>query len=334
MSGPDEDTTMTTTHVDLSKSRATLVDTTKCIGCRSCQVSCKQWNGLAATRTSLDGKKPGLQNPTALNASTFTVVTFNEVPDAKAPGGLRYVMAKRQCMHCDEPACASACPVTAMTKTAEGPVVYDESKCLGCRYCMWACPFGVPTAEWDSLAPKIRKCTECNQRAAEQVPALHNGQPLTAEQSARFAAIHAQPACVQACPTGALKHGIRSELLAEARERIAKSPGRYVDHVYGEKEAGGTTMLYLSSVPFPSLGFPDVGTESYPARSVTALGAVPPAVIGVGAALGGTYALAKRRQKIAAANDAGGKDNIAIILARAPGSPAASTKSWWAPFRR
>src|SRR5574341_1227465 len=113
--------TTTTNRADLSKSRATLCDTTKCVGCRSCQVSCKQWNGLRAVETRLDGAKAGLQNPTTLNASTFTLVTFNEVADPKAQGGLRYVMAKRQCMHCDEPACASACPVTAMKKTAAGP---------------------------------------------------------------------------------------------------------------------------------------------------------------------------------------------------------------------
>jgi formate dehydrogenase iron-sulfur subunit len=293
--------TTTATPMNLSKSKATLVDTTKCVGCRSCQVSCKQWNGLDAVKTKLDGVKAGLQNPTTLNASTFTVVTFNEVADAKAPGGMRYVMAKRQCMHCDEPACASACPVTAMTKTAAGPVVYDEGKCLGCRYCMWACPFGVPTAEWDSLSPKIRKCTECSARGAEVAPALHNGGELTAAQRESFAAVHARPACVQACPTGALKHGPRDELLAEAHARIAAHPGRYVDHVYGEREAGGTSMLYLASVPFDQLKFPDVGTQSYPQRSVAALGAVPPAVIGVGAALGATYALQKRRQQIAAA---------------------------------
>ena len=304
MSGQgDEDTTMTTTSArpNLSKCKATLVDTTRCVGCRSCQVSCKQWNGLKAVPTKLDGVKAGLQNPTTLSASTFTVVSFNEVADAKAPGGMRYVMAKRQCMHCDEPACVSACPVTAMTKTAAGPVVYDEAKCLGCRYCMWACPFGVPTAEWDSLSPKIRKCTECSERGAEQAPALRNGVPLTAAQQESFAAAHARPACVQACPTGALKHGPRDELLAEAHARIAAQPGRYVDHVYGEKEAGGTSMLYLSSVPFAQLRFPEVGTQSYPARSVAALGAVPPAVIGVGAALGATYALQKRRQQVAAA---------------------------------
>src|SRR5512138_974591 len=114
--------------VNLSKSRATLIDTTRCVGCRSCQVSCKAWNDLPAEKTQLNARTGNLQNPNTLRASTLAVVTFNEIADASAPGGLQYVFAKRQCMHCDEPACASACPVTAMHKSAEGPVVYDEDK--------------------------------------------------------------------------------------------------------------------------------------------------------------------------------------------------------------
>jgi formate dehydrogenase iron-sulfur subunit len=283
----------------LGDTNATLVDTTRCVGCRSCQVSCKQWNDLEAEKTAIDGKKSGLQQPTTVSAKTLTVVTFNEVADDAAPGGLRYVMAKRQCMHCDDPACASACPVTAMAKTPEGPVVYDADKCIGCRYCMWACPFGVPTAEWDSLAPKISKCTMCADRKAHGVATERNGVPLSAEDRERLAQVRSRPACVQACPTNALLHGRRDDLLAEARARIAASPDKYVPEVYGEKEAGGTNVLYLASAPFATLGFPAVGTASYPGRSVAALSAVPPAVIGVGAALGGIYALQKRKDEVA-----------------------------------
>ncbi len=281
--------------------KAKLIDTTKCIGCRSCQVSCKQWNGLEAVKTSAPAAGLGLQNPVTLSAKTFTVVTSSEIADPKAPGGMRYVFAKRQCMHCEEPACASACPVTAMAKTKEGAVVYDDAKCIGCRYCMWACPFGVPTAEWDSLAPKIRKCTQCYDRAGQPAPEERNGQKLSDEDRTRFAAAQAVPACVKQCPAGALQFGEREALLAEAKRRIAAHPDRYVDRVYGEKEAGGTGVLYLASVPFEQLGFPNVGFESYPQRSVVALGAVPPAVIGVGAVLGGAYALGKRRAEVARA---------------------------------
>jgi len=279
--------------------KATLIDTTKCIGCRSCQVSCKAWNELPGVKTQLPVGNLGLQNPTVLSSKTFVVITYHEIEDDKAPGGLRYVSAKRQCMHCDEPACASACPVTALHKTAEGPVVYDSKKCIGCRYCMWACPFGVPTVEWDKLAPAIRKCTGCYDRIGQPPPALRNGHPLTADESKRFAAAHAIPACVKQCPAGALIYGEREDMLAEGKRRIAAAPARYVKHIYGEKEAGGTGALYLSSVPFRELGFPEVGTESYPARSKVALSAVPPAVIAVGAALGGTYALARRRDEVA-----------------------------------
>jgi len=285
-------------------SYATLIDTTKCIGCRSCQVTCKEWNGLRGEKTQLQRGDLGLQNPTTLSARTFAVVTYREIEDLKAPGGLRTVFTKRQCMHCEEPACASACPVTALRKTADGPVVYDDEKCLGCRYCMWACPFGVPTAEWDSLAPKIRKCTMCEDRRHDGAPLQRNGQNLSDEDLRRFVAAHEIPACVKQCPAGALKFGDREELLREAKARIAAGKGKYLDRVYGEKEAGGTAMLYLAAVPFEQLGLPSVGFESYPARSVTALSAVPPAVVGVGALLGGAYALGQRKAKVAAAEAA------------------------------
>src|SRR5512133_1342866 len=177
-------------------SQATLIDTTKCVGCRSCQVTCKQWNDLPGEKTKLRPEL-GLQNPVTLSSKTLAVITSHEVEDAAAPGGLRLVFAKRQCMHCDEPACASACPVTALHKTKEGPVAYDESKCLGCRYCMWACPWGVPAAEWDSLAPKIKKCDLCFDRARSPAPELRNGQKLTEDYHKRFAAAMAVPACVK-----------------------------------------------------------------------------------------------------------------------------------------
>jgi formate dehydrogenase iron-sulfur subunit len=278
---------------------ATLIDTTKCIGCRSCQVTCKQWNDLSAEKTALQGADKGYTNPGKLSAKTFVVLTSHEVADDRAPGGLRYAFAKRQCMHCQDPACASACPVTAFHRSGEGAVAYDASKCIGCRYCAWACPFGVPTAEWDSLSPRMRKCTMCQDRLQQAVPEERNGQKLTDEERKRFAAAYAVPACVKQCPAGALQFGDREALVREAKARIAKSPGKYVDHVYGEKEAGGTNMLYLAAVPFDRLGFrTDVGDVSYPHRSATALKAVPPAVIAVGASLGGVYALSKRRAEV------------------------------------
>jgi formate dehydrogenase iron-sulfur subunit len=281
--------------------KALLIDTTRCIGCRSCQVSCKQWNDLPAERTEILPGPYGMQNPEKLSATTFSVITTSEIAASDAPGGVRMVFTKRQCMHCLDPACASACPVTALSRTPSGAVTYDASKCIGCRYCQWACPFGAPTAEWTSLAPRIRKCTLCADRAGQPLPETRNGQALTPEDRQSYHQARETPTCVRQCPAEALKFGDRDELIALAHRRIQATPGRYVDHVYGEKEAGGTALLYLSKVPFAEIGLPDVGTQSYPARSVAALSAVPPAVIAAGAVLGGTYALLKRKEDVAAA---------------------------------
>ena len=283
--------------------KSTLIDITKCIGCRACQVACKQWNDRDGEQTELEWNL-GLQNPATLSAKTLTLITYHELPDEKAPGGLNYLFTMRRCLHCLEPACASACPTTALKRSADGPVGYDSDKCIGCRYCIWACPWGVPTAEWDSLAPKIQKCTHCADRTSQPVPLSRNGQGLTGDESARFRENIVVPACVKACPADALRFGEREEMLSEARSRISAKPDKYVNHIYGEKEAGGTSVLYLSSVPFEKLGFPDVGTKAYPRFSALALHAVPPAVMALGALLGGAYTFLKRRATaIAASSD-------------------------------
>jgi Fe-S-cluster-containing dehydrogenase component len=164
------------------------------------------------------------------------------------------VTVKRQCMHCLQPACGAACLTAAMNKTPEGPVTWREDKCMGCRFCMISCPFEVPKFEFDSPNPQIRKCDMCFER-------LQQGE---------------EPACVANCPTGALSFGPRSELLDEARYRIYTNPGRYVHHIYGEHEAGGTSYLYLSPVPFEQLGFPThLATTPYPVFTREFLYAVP-----------------------------------------------------------
>ena len=276
------------------KTRTTLVDIPKCIGCRACQVACKQWNDKDGEQTTLEPDL-GFQNPVVLSAKTLTLISYHEIPDEKAPGGLNLVSTMWRCLHCLEPACVSSCPTTALARRPDGPVVYEESECIGCRYCLWACPWGVPSTDWDSRAPKIHKCTHCADRCDQQAPAARNGQPLTERETQEFRSAIEVPACVKACPADALKYGDRDEMLQEARHRIAARPGKYVDHIYGEHEAGGTSVLYISAVPFDKLGFPDVGTKSYPAMSSAALHAVPPAVMSVGALLGGTYAFLKRR---------------------------------------
>ena len=281
--------------------KSTLIDITMCIGCRACQVACKQWNERDGEQTELEWNL-GLQNPATLSAKTLTLITYHELPDEKAPGGLNYLFSMRRCLHCLEPACASACPTTALSRSADGPVGYDSDECIGCRYCIWACPWGVPTAEWDSLAPKIQKCTHCADRTSQPAPLTRNGQTLTADESKQFRENIVVPACVKACPADALVFGEREEMLHEARSRIAAKPDKYVNHIYGEKEAGGTSVMYLSSVPFEKLGFPDVGTKSYPRLSAFALHAVPPAVIALGALLGGAYSFLKRRAAAVAAS--------------------------------
>jgi formate dehydrogenase iron-sulfur subunit len=276
------------------KTRSTLVDITKCIGCRACQVACKQWNDRDGEQTALEPEL-GFQNPAALSAKTLTLISFHEIPDEKAPGGLHLASTMWRCLHCLEPACVSSCPTTALQRRTDGPVVYDEDQCIGCRYCMWACPWGVPSADWDSRAPKIHKCTHCADRCDQPLPEARNGVALTAGEQQEYRTSIEVPACVKACPADALRYGDRDEMLKEARSRIAGRPDKYIDHIYGEHEAGGTSVLYLSQVPFEKLGFADVGTKSYPAYTSKALHAVPPAVMAIGAMLGGTYAFLTRR---------------------------------------
>src|ERR1700752_2796996 len=212
--------------------KTTLIDITKCIGCRACQVACKQWNDGEGETTELQDALV-FQTPATLSAKTYTLITFHELINEKAPGGMHYAFSMRRCLHCLEPACASACPTTALTKLSDGPVGYDADKCIGWPCFQWACPWGVPTAEWDSLAPKIQKCTHCTDRSDQPLPLARNGQALSEEESKRYRANIVVPACVKACPADALRFGDREEILSEARGRISKNPEKYVDHIYG-----------------------------------------------------------------------------------------------------
>ena len=230
-----------------------LVDTTLCIGlnCRRCEIACAKENELPPIKNAPEDESVFLE-PRRPHADQFTVVNRYANPeDGKPP-----VYVKRQCMHCDEPACASACLVKAFTKTPQGAVIYDASVCIGCRYCMTACPFNMPAYEYDEpLHPRVMKCNLCfNTRTS-------NGQA---------------PACVKACPDEVLTFGRRSELIDLAHDRIHSNPERYVNHVYGEEEVGGTSWLYLASVPFDTIGFrTDLGTTPYPEYTRGFLGAVP-----------------------------------------------------------
>ncbi len=257
--------------------KAMLVDVTRCIGCRGCQVACKSWNELPANKTAFS--ETG-SNPRYLDASNFTRVLFLESP---APGGaVRWSFVKRQCMHCLEPACASACPVGALEKLATGPVVYRDDRCIGCRYCMLACPFQIPKYQWNARVPYVRKCGFCADRQA----------------------LGKKPACVATCPGEALRFGERDELLAEARRRMEASPGRYAREIYGERIAGGTSTLYLSAVPFQELGLQhrgfrtDLGDSAVGQASQAWMSGVPWVAVAVGALSTGLYHLNQRRDQV------------------------------------
>jgi formate dehydrogenase iron-sulfur subunit len=250
-------------------SKGVLVDLTKCIGCRGCQTACKQWNQMPSTETKNYGT---YENPPHLSATNFTKIRFTET-DYK--NKFNFVFTKLQCMHCEHPACVTACPVSALQKRPDGAVTYDDHRCFGCRYCMTACPFGIPCFQWDTPTPWIRKCTFCFDRQSGGL----------------------KPACVTTCPTGALKYGERDELLAEAHQRINESPDKYVNHIYGEKEVGGTSWMYLSPVPFEDIGFKPLQEAPVTENVERAMSYVLPVLGGMAVLMTGIYWVAKRREQ-------------------------------------
>ncbi len=241
---------------------AILMDTTKCTGCRGCQVACKSWYELPPEKTSLTAS---WTNPPDLSSNTWTHVRLVEMGEGE---GLRWTFYRWACMHCDDPACARVCPTKAINKFAEGPVVIDQSRCVGCRYCIQACPFQIPRR--DPEAGIVYKCTMCPDRITQ-------GE---------------KPNCVETCPTGALEFGEKDEMRAKARERAAKVGG----YVYGEKEVGGTSTLIVTVEPPEALGLPKVPMETS-AKWVTdmlasSLGLGMPVALALGAA----YYLKERRE--------------------------------------
>jgi len=218
-----------------------LVDTTLCIGCRSCEKACNEINKDLPRRPREYFQDTGVfEQRRRMDGDAYTVV--NAYPNPKKSNAPVYV--KFQCMHCIEPACMSACIVGAFSKDPTGAVIYDPWKCIGCRYCMAACPFQVPAYEFDNaFTPEVRKCTFCFTERTSKGEV---------------------PACVQSCPMGVMTFGKRSDLVALAKERMKKHPDCYLPHVYGEHELGGTAWLYLSSVPFEAIDLPKFGKKSIP----------------------------------------------------------------------
>jgi formate dehydrogenase iron-sulfur subunit len=247
------------TGITPANTPAMLIDISRCIGCGNCQRSCNQVNGL----------HPTSEQSKELSSQTYTAVKRYDLEGGKT----RFV--KRQCMHCLDAACASACPVSALHKTAEGPIAYRVDRCLGCRYCMVSCPFEVPRFDWDNgITPEIRKCMFCIDRQRDGK----------------------LPACAENCPSGTLKFGTRGELLKEAHARLDANPRFYVNHIFGEHEAGGTAMLYISDVPFGLLGFrTDVTTRPIPAYTWDIMSKLPFVVGGLAVVLTGASVVTRRR---------------------------------------
>jgi len=247
-------------------SLAILTDTTKCIGCNECAIACKKVNHLGPDVPRRWDTDDGL------SARNWTSIVE----------GPKHSFVRKQCRHCLKPACASVCPVGALSKTALGPVIYDSKKCMGCRYCMMACPYGIPRYAWDQAIPYVRKCILCYDRVRTGL----------------------LPACTEACPVKATIFGERDQLLAEAHKRIREKPAGYIPRVWGEEEVGGTSVLYISNVDLSFLAEgARLGNSPMPERTVTAMDAVPFAFTGVAAGMAALNWIIRRRMQREAEGD-------------------------------
>lgn len=239
---------------------AILTDVTKCIGCLKCVSACKETNNLEMDVPRIWQKNDGL------SAENWTSII-------QKPGNH---FIRKQCRHCLEPACVTACPVGALQKTETGAVVYDSDKCLGCRYCMMACPYGIPRYDWDQPVPYVRKCILCYDKIK----------------------IGEQPACTKACPEGATIFGSRKELLRIAHQRIKENPDKYINKVWGEDEVGGTSVLYLSDIDLSFLSYDThPGNKPLPETTAPAMKSVPFAFVGMGGFMLGLNWIIRRRME-------------------------------------
>ncbi len=251
--------------------RAILIDVTRCVGCEQCVAACVRANGLDARAADADRANG------ADGLSANRLCTVQELEG-------RFV--RRSCLHCAEPSCVAACLVGGIVKTAQGPVVYDRDKCIGCRYCMLACPTHVPRYEWSSTHPYMRKCSMCFDRLAR-------GE---------------EPACVAACPRGALEFGERAELVQKARALIREGHGRYLPRVWGEHEWGGTSLLYVSDVDLSPVGWPKPTTAAIPELTDPLIEKTPFIGGGVGLLLWGVSAIIQRRMRLSGSGREAGPD--------------------------
>ncbi|OSM04084.1 hydrogenase 2 operon protein HybA [Magnetofaba australis] len=270
-----------------------LIDTTLCIGCKGCQNACKRELGMPADSEGRDDAPESAlyDMPKGLSHTTACVIKQSDAGDAAS-------FVKQHCLHCVDPSCVSVCPVNAMIKDpVTGIVSNDPDRCIGCRYCVYACPFGVPQFDYVSAYGRIHKCEMCpERRAAGELPA-----------------------CCDACPTGATLFGPVEELMVEAQRRLNAKPGEsllyprgdlsgrkqgherpaplYIPGVYGQRELGGTQVLYLAGQPFEQLGLPtDVPDVSYATVSEGIQHAIYKDMIAPTVIFGGLLALIHRRE--------------------------------------
>jgi len=269
-------------------SEAILVDTTRCVGCQRCVVACKLVNGLLRaspsdflTTDALSSLDPDTDLPMGESGEEeLSAYALNVVQSYGS------VYIRRFCMHCQDPTCVSVCPVGAFRKTSAGPVVYGEERCMGCRYCMMACPFGIPRYEWNKVwAPRVKKCHMCAPRQAKGL----------------------KPACTEVCPVQAGIFGDREDLLREAENRLRQEPAKYFQHIYGKQDVGGTSVLYLSAVPFDALGLPtNLPHDALPMYTYRVLSEIPSLVTLGGALLAGIWWITKRREDVTSAEKESG----------------------------
>ena len=243
-----------------------LFDSTLCVGCKACVSKCKEVNDMPAV---IDGDNTTWDSARDLSGDTLNVIKVYREGNAKLKDSEinGFCFEKRSCMHCVDPGCVSVCPCTAMRHDkVTGIVTHHPDVCIGCRNCMVGCPYNVPQFQYNELFGQIQKCQMCNQAGVERI---NKGQ---------------MTGCAEACPTGATLFGSREALLAEAKRRMQLKPGEtysyprgdvrkpdsfhekevpvYQQHVWGEKEAGGTNVMHISAVPFDKLGMPPLGERS------------------------------------------------------------------------
>ena len=267
-------------------SKSILVDTTRCIGCGACATACKVVNALPfddpAVSKDLPAKQLSEDDLAAFAQAHGTVDGTLSADTLNVVQTHGSIFVRRFCMHCQEPTCASVCPVGALHKTAAGPVLYDAGKCMGCRYCMMACPFSIPRYEWTALFPKVKKCTMCAPRQAKGL----------------------QPACTAVCPVQAGIFGEREDLVKEAEKRLRDEPSKYFQRVYGKEEVGGTSVLYLAALPFGQLGLPaNLPHDPMPLLTYRVLSKIPNLVTLGGALLAGIWWITNRREDVAEAEE-------------------------------